>query len=243
MSASFHAAMRDSNTSMKLFTSSAVYFAIVFGAGFVFGTVRVMWLVPTVGVRVAELTELPLMLAVVFFAARWVNRRFLTERDQSARLIVGVVAFALLLLAELILGVTLGGLTPKEVFLNHDPVSGTAYYLSLCVFALMPWCLGRMGRRGEASTVRRTSMTETRVARVRRPLQSAIHWRSWSHSPGSRRQRAYVIHRSCAAGRSGSARHLDAVGCDRVRGARLWRSSARDPRDLPPLRRGSPFRT
>jgi hypothetical protein len=92
---------------------------------------------PTVGVKVAELTERPLMLAVVFFAARWVNRRFLTERDQSARLIVSVVAFALLLLAELILGVTLGGLTPKEVF-YHDPVSGTAYYLSLHAFALMP---------------------------------------------------------------------------------------------------------
>jgi len=111
----------------------------------------VMWLVPIVGVRLAELTELPLMLAVVFFAARWVNRRFLTERDQSARLIVGVVAFALLLLAELILGVTLGGLSPKEMFLNHDPVSGTAYYLSLCAFALMPWGLGRVGRRGAAS--------------------------------------------------------------------------------------------
>src|SRR5688572_9257848 len=108
--------MRDANTSMKLFTSSAVYFAIVFGAGVVFGTFRVMGLVPTVGVRAAELMELPLMLTVVFFTARWINRRFLTERDQSARLIVGVVAFALLLLAELILGVTLGGLTPKEVF-------------------------------------------------------------------------------------------------------------------------------
>ena len=151
MSASFQAARRDSNTPTKLFMSSAAYFAVVFGAGFVFGTVRVTWLVPTVGVRVAELTELPLMLAVVFFAARWVNRRFLTERDQSARLIVGVVGFALLLLAELILGMTLGGLTPKEVFLNHDPVSGTAYHLSLCVFALMPWCLGRAGRRGAAS--------------------------------------------------------------------------------------------
>ena len=145
MSVRLHAATGDLDVVMKCLTSSAAYFAMVFGAGFVFGTVRVMWLVPMVGVRVAELAELPLMLAVVFFAARWVNRRFLTERDQSTRLTVGVVAFALLLLAELTLGVTLGGLTPKEVFLNHDPVSGTAYYLSLCVFALMPWCLGRMG--------------------------------------------------------------------------------------------------
>jgi hypothetical protein len=128
---------------MTLPKSSAVYFAIVFAAGFVFGTVRVLWLVPRVGVRLAELTEVPLMLAVIFFAARWINRRFLTARGQSARLVVGVVAFALLLLAELILGMTLAGLTPREVFLNHDPVSGTVYYLSLGVFALAPWYLGR----------------------------------------------------------------------------------------------------
>jgi hypothetical protein len=147
----FHAATRDSNTSMKVFTSSAVYFAIVFGAGFVFGTVRVMWLVPTVGVRVAELTELPLMLAVVFFAARSVNRRFLAERDQPSRLIVGVTALVLLLIAELILAVMFLDLTPKAAFLGRDPVSGTGYYLSLCAFAFMPWFLGRVGRRGEAS--------------------------------------------------------------------------------------------
>ena len=154
MSAGRHTARGDSRTSMKLFTTSAVYFAIVFGAGFVFGTVRVTWLVPTVGVRVAELAELPWMLTVVFLAARWINRRFLAERDPPSRLIVGVSALALLLLAELILGMLLFDLTPKEAFLGRDRVSGTGYYLSLCVFALLPWFLGRAGRRGEASTGR-----------------------------------------------------------------------------------------
>ena len=48
-------ATRDSNTSMEVLASSGVYFAIVVSAGFVFGAVRVMWLVPTVGVGVAEL--------------------------------------------------------------------------------------------------------------------------------------------------------------------------------------------
>ena len=132
-----------------LLTSSAVYFAIVFGAGFVFGTVRVIWLVPTVGIRVAELTELPLMLVVIFFAAREVNRRWLAKRDQPSRLMVGVTALALMLLAELIFAVMLLDLTPQEAFVNRDPVSGTGYYLTLCVFALMPWLLGRVGRRGE----------------------------------------------------------------------------------------------
>jgi hypothetical protein len=36
----------------------------------------VIWLVPTDGVRIAELTGLLLMLTVVYFAARWIGRRF-----------------------------------------------------------------------------------------------------------------------------------------------------------------------
>ena len=43
-------------------------------------------------------------------------------------------------------------------------------------------------------------------------------------------------------GRSGPPRHLDAMGCGRVRRAGLRRSSARRARDLPQLRRRTPFR-
>jgi hypothetical protein len=132
---------------MRLPVVSAVYFGVVFGVGFVLGSVRVLWLVPRLGVRAAELVELPLMLVAVFVAAHWINRRFLARRTQSARLIAGVTALVLLLLAELLLGMALRGLTPTEAFLSRDPISGTAYYLSLCVFALMPWALGR-SRRG-----------------------------------------------------------------------------------------------
>ena len=130
---------------MKQLRWSALYFSIVFAAGFVFGTLRVMLVVPAVGVRAAELSELPLMLAVIFFAAGWVNRRFPPERGDHSRLIVGVTALVFLLLAELVLGVIVGR-TPTDVFLSRDPVSGSAYYASLCVFALMPWWLGRAGR-------------------------------------------------------------------------------------------------
>ena len=130
---------------MTLLKWSALYFAIVFTAGVVFGTVRVMLVVPAFGVRAAELSELPLMLAVIFVAAHWLNRRFLSGRDDRSRLVVGVMAFVLLLLAEVALGVMVGR-PPMDVFLNRDPVSGSAYYASLCVFALMPWYLGRAGR-------------------------------------------------------------------------------------------------
>jgi len=48
-----------------------VYFCLVFGVGFILGTIRVLWVVPHLGVRTAELIETPLMLAATFLAARY----------------------------------------------------------------------------------------------------------------------------------------------------------------------------
>jgi hypothetical protein len=34
-------------------------------------------------------------------------------------------------------------MTATDIMLNRDPVSGTAYYLSLILFAAMPWLVSR----------------------------------------------------------------------------------------------------
>jgi hypothetical protein len=119
------------------------YVARVFAAGFVLGTVRELWVRPSLGVRAAELLELPLMLMAVVLAASAVDRRWLTGCRANVRLRVGILALALLLAAEVGLGMALRGLTAREALLDKDPVSGTGYYLSLLVFAAMPWYLGR----------------------------------------------------------------------------------------------------
>jgi hypothetical protein len=125
---------------------------VVFGAGFVLGTIRVLWVVPRIGTRAAELAESPLMLLVTIIAAAWINRRFPAVSSKAARLQVGLIALVFLLTAEIGLGVMLRGAPPLEILTDRDPVSGTVYYGLLGVFAAMPWLLAQRApsaRRGE----------------------------------------------------------------------------------------------
>lgn len=128
---------------MNVFKAAVVYFAIVFGAGFVLGTVRTLFVLPLVGSRTAELLEMPLMLTVIVLGARWINRHLTAAATSSIQISVGLFALALVLLAEIAVGVGLRGQSPVESLLNRDPVSGTIYYVMLGVFALMPWLLAR----------------------------------------------------------------------------------------------------
>jgi hypothetical protein len=126
---------------MRLVAAGAVYFLVVFGAGFVLGAIRVLWVVPRIGMRTAELLEMPIMLIVTVLAARWVVRRFALPRT-FARFGMGFVALALLLGAELTLVVWVQGMTVRDYLAARDPISGTVYLVMLGVFAAMPWFVG-----------------------------------------------------------------------------------------------------
>jgi hypothetical protein len=131
---------------MRSLKAAVIYFVLVFGVGFILGPMRVLWLIPRVGTRAAELLETPLMLVAIFLAARWINRRFVATREDASglvRLRIGLIAFALLLGAELAVGIALRRMSPVEIFTNRDPVSGIVYYISLVIFALMPWLLSK----------------------------------------------------------------------------------------------------
>jgi len=124
--------------------AGALYFALVFGAGFVLGTIRTLWVVPRVGARTAELMEMPIMLAVTILAARWTVLRLSVPSMWYARLEMGCIALVLMLIAEFGFVLWIRGLSIKEYFATRDPVSGAAYYLLLMVFAIMPLLLGRI---------------------------------------------------------------------------------------------------
>lgn len=128
---------------MEALKPGFLYFLLVFGTGFVLGTVRVLLIVPLVGHRTAELLEMPLMLMATVLAARWTIRRFPERRTSAARLSIGGIALGLMLAGELAVGIGLRSMTAAEVMLNRDLVSGTAYYVSLFLFSVMPWLVPR----------------------------------------------------------------------------------------------------
>jgi hypothetical protein len=130
-------------SAVRILKAGVFYFAIVFGASFVLGTIRTLWIVPRIGTRMAELAEAPVVLVVSVFAARWVVRRFAVQPNWSVRLGMGCIALGLMLVAELTLVLWLRGMSLREYLAGRDPVSGTVYYALLGVFALMPLAIAR----------------------------------------------------------------------------------------------------
>jgi len=123
---------------MQELKAGTLYFALVFGVGFVLGTIRTLWVVPRLGTRKAELMEAPIMLVVTIVAARWIVLRFALPSLPSARLGTGCIALVLLLVAEFGFMLRLRRLSIRVYLATRDPVSGTVYYVMLVVFAVMP---------------------------------------------------------------------------------------------------------
>lgn len=129
---------------MRIVKAGFAYFALVFGAGFVLGSVRGPYLVPCLGVRMSELLEMPVMFLVIVLSARFVVSRFTLQLFARVRLFTGVFALALLVAAEISLAVILQGQSLVQYIASRDPVSGGVYLAMLGLFAGMPLILARV---------------------------------------------------------------------------------------------------
>lgn len=115
-----------------------VYFAWVFAAGFVLGTARVLLLAPQLGELLATVLELPFMLAISWFACGKLIARFQVPPRTKLRLTMGAVAFALLMLAEVLLSVTLFNRSMNEFAEDLTTTHGMLGFAGQVLFALMP---------------------------------------------------------------------------------------------------------
>ena len=118
--------------------ASFLYFALVMGAGFLLGSVRVLLVVPRLGERWAELAEMPIMATVIFVAAGYILRRYPEVQTRGRALVVGFTALALSVSAELVLAVVLQSQSLAEYLASRDKLSGSVYLVLLVAFALMP---------------------------------------------------------------------------------------------------------
>jgi len=114
-----------------------LYFALTFGAGFVFGAFRMFVLVPRVGEVAAVLIECPFILLVSFLVARWVLRRFAPDARAGRRFLMGLIAFAMLMGAELLMS-WLQGISPPQFAASLLRTAGAIGLAGQMLFALIP---------------------------------------------------------------------------------------------------------
>lgn len=118
--------------------AGAAYFLVVFIVAFAVGAFRVTIVAPRVGAFMAVGLEVPLILAVSWFASRWVCTRFDVAGHTAPRLLMGAVAFALLMAAELALAVFAFG-RPVDVYLaSFTAPEGLIGLLGQVAFAFIP---------------------------------------------------------------------------------------------------------
>ncbi len=128
---------------MQLIGAGVLYFALTTLAGFMFGALRQTFVVPRLGQLTATLIETPLMLAVSYFAARCVIGRFSPLPGQGARLAIGLVAFALLMTAEIVLSGVVRGWSIGQWFDHMKTPEGGLSMAIFGIFAILPLIVRR----------------------------------------------------------------------------------------------------
>jgi hypothetical protein len=125
--------------------AGTLYFAVVFTLGFVLGTARVVLVVPRLGEVGAVALELPIMVAASWFICGWLVARRAVAPETKARLLMGGVAFALLMAAELGVSVFAFGRELAEHIAAYRAPSAQLGLAAQILFAAFPLIRGRSG--------------------------------------------------------------------------------------------------
>jgi hypothetical protein len=123
--------------------AGALYMVVVFAVGALFGPVRELVLAPMLGPGAAIAIEaVPLLLAMAW-AAPWAARRFAVPPTPRARLLMGLGAVLLLVLAETALDALLRGRGPGMWLERALTGHGRIGLALMAAFAVMPLLLRR----------------------------------------------------------------------------------------------------
>jgi hypothetical protein len=118
--------------------AGAFYALIVFGVGFVLGTVRVVFAAPRLGETIAVILETPLILVASWYVCQWCVEQFQVRRTVPMRSVMGAVAFAVLMAAEFAFAVVAFGRPLGEQLGAYSTAAGGIGLAAQIVFALFP---------------------------------------------------------------------------------------------------------
>jgi hypothetical protein len=117
--------------------AGALYAVIVFLIGFILGTIRVLLLVPRLGETTAVIIESPIMLAASWFVCRWCVNRLDVAATFPARSLMGLVAFLVLMSAEVGMGAPFGRSWVDQLAAYKSPPGAIGLGAQM-IFAMVP---------------------------------------------------------------------------------------------------------
>ena len=123
--------------------AGAIYFLLVFAAGWVLGPIREILIVPRFGRLIGTLSEAPLMLLAMLLSAQWTLLHFAVPYALCPRFAVGAVALAMLTAAELTGVRWVRGILLKEYLASFATAAGLISLLLFLLFAAMPLLVRR----------------------------------------------------------------------------------------------------
>jgi hypothetical protein len=123
---------------MRILTSACLYFAIVFGVGFLLGPIRVLWLEPSLGKTAAVAVEAPFLLAAMIFAASQVPRWTGLNASVGPLAAMGIGALIVQQIADFAVAIGLRSMSVSEQLASVANPDGLIYLALVVVFAAMP---------------------------------------------------------------------------------------------------------
>lgn len=129
----------------KAVKAGLAYFALIFLLGTILGTARILLLEPRLGAAGSVLLELPLMLAVSWLVCGALIRWIEVPPAIAERLVMGGLAFLLLLAAELALSLYSVGGSVERHFAAYRQAAPLLGLLGQIAFASFPLLRSRLG--------------------------------------------------------------------------------------------------
>lgn len=111
----------------------ALYGALGFAAGFVFGALRELVLIPGMGERTGRLVEFPMVTLLACAIGLWIG-----ARTQVSALGIGLIGVAVLIAFESTLALAFAGLSLADYLAHYDVTRGSLFPIGLALMALAP---------------------------------------------------------------------------------------------------------